>query len=62
MSDSRRTRHYNLCMAINLTSLSVELRKLEHLGVEPRILSRLKDRAGLLLDDVLDLSDRIIDE
>jgi hypothetical protein len=52
-----RTRRYDICMALNMTKLSIELERLERLGVPKRTLARWKDRGRHLLDEILEVSD-----
>ncbi len=51
------TRRYDICTALNMTKLSIELERLERLGVDKRVIVRWKDRGRHLLDDILDVSD-----
>ncbi len=53
-SDSRR---YGICLALNMTKLSIELERLERLGVDPKVAARWKDRGRHLLDEILEVSD-----
>jgi hypothetical protein len=54
---SRCTRRYDICMALNMTKLSVECERLERLGVNPKVTARWKDRGRHLLDEMLEVSD-----
>ena len=54
---SPRSRRYDICMALNMTRLSIELERLERLGVDKRVIARWKDRGKHLLDDILYVSD-----
>lgn len=58
---SPRRRRYNLCNALDLTKLSIELQKLEELGVNKQVIARWRDRARYLLRDILDVSDSLDD-
>ncbi len=57
--DSPRKRRYDICQAINPTKLSIELDRLERLGVDKKITDRWKDRGMHLLQDILDVSDSL---
>ena len=50
-------RRYDICTALNMTKLSIELERLERLGVDRRVIARWKDRGKHLLQDILDVSD-----
>ncbi len=50
-------RRYDICMALNMTKLSIELERLERLGVDPKITARWQDRGGHLLAEILGVSD-----
>ena len=54
---SPHRRRYDICTALDMIKLSIELERLERLGVDKRITSRWKDRAKHLLSDILDVSD-----
>ncbi len=54
---SSGARRYDICMALNMTKLSIELERLERLGVDKRVIARWKDRGRHLLQDILDVSD-----
>ena len=54
---SSDTRRYDICMALNMTKLSIELERLERLGVDPKITARWQDRGGHLLAEILGVSD-----
>jgi len=54
---SPRERRYKICSALNMTCLSIEMERLERVGVAPEITKRWKRRAQTLLNDILDVSD-----
>ena len=54
---SSGSRRYDICMALNMTKLSIELERLERLGVDPEVTARWKDRGRHLLTDILQVSD-----
>ncbi len=54
---SSGARRYDICMALNMTKLSIEVERLERLGVDPRVTARWKDRGKHLLDEILEVSD-----
>ncbi|KKK69590.1 hypothetical protein LCGC14_2932510 [marine sediment metagenome] len=54
---SSGSRRYSICMALNMTKLSIELERLERLGVDPEVTARWKDRGRHLLTDILQVSD-----
>ncbi len=57
--DARR-RHYDICThAIDPLGLSIQLERLEKLGVSAKITKRWKDIASAVLHDMLDVSDAI---
>ena len=57
--DARR-RHYDICThAIDPLGLSIQLEKLEKLGVSEKVTKRWKDIAIAVLHDILDVSDAI---
>lgn len=49
-------RQYAICMALDMTRLSIELERLEMLGIPAEITKRWHDRANILLHDILDAS------
>ena len=53
-ADSVRSRRYDICRALSMTCLSIELHKLERLGMDKRVIARWYARATHLLDDILD--------
>lgn len=55
--ESRGQRRYDICTALNMTKLSIELERLERLGVSRKILKRWKIRGTMLLDEILETSD-----
>lgn len=57
--DARR-RHYDICThAIDPLGLSIQLERLEKLGVSKKVTKRWKDIAMAVLHDMLDVSDAI---
>lgn len=54
---SSGARRYDICMALNMIKLSIEVERLERLGVDPRVTARWKDRGKHLLDEILEVSD-----
>ena len=54
---SSGSRRFDICMALNLTKLSIEVERLERLGVDPKVTARWKDRGRHLLDEILEVSD-----
>jgi hypothetical protein len=54
---SPQGRRYCISRALDLTKLSVELERLERIGVPKRIIARCRVRADHLLKDILDVSD-----
>ncbi len=52
-----RRRRYDICQALNLTRFSIELERLERVGVAKEVTERWKQRALNLLQDVLDVAD-----
>ncbi len=52
-----RRRHYDICRSLDMIKLSIELERLERLGVDKRVIARWKDRGMHLLQDILDVSD-----
>ena len=54
---SSGARRYDICMALDMTKLSIELERLERLGIDPRVTARWKDRGKHLLDEILEVSD-----
>ena len=54
---SSGARRYDICTALDMTKLSIELERLERLGVDPRVTARWKDRGRYLLDEILEVSD-----
>ena len=54
---SAGSRRYKICMALDMTKLTIELERLERLGVDKRVIARWKDRGRHLLQDILDVSD-----
>lgn len=59
LDSNARIRRYDICMSLNMTNLSIELERLERLGISKNILARWKDRGKHLLDDILDVSDSL---
>ncbi len=59
---SSRQRHYEICMSLNMVKLSIELERLERLGVPKKVLDRWKDRGRMLLDEILETSDPLKSE
>lgn len=53
-------RRYDLCHAINLIKLGIELDRLRRVGVNIRHADRWMSRAKALLDDLLEVSDAIV--
>jgi hypothetical protein len=51
------TRRYDICMALNMTKLSIECERLERLGVSPRVIRRWEERGMYLLEEILEVSD-----
>lgn len=54
---SSGTRRYDICTALDMTKLSIELERLERLGVAPKWIARWKNRGRDLLDEILEASD-----
>ncbi len=50
-------RRYAICTALDMTKLSIELERLERLGVSKKVTKRWKDRGRYLLDEILEVSD-----
>ena len=50
-------RRYDICMSLDMIKLSIELERLERLGVDPRVTERWKARGKYLLDEILEVSD-----
>lgn len=50
-------RRYDICTALNMTKLSIELERLERLGVPKETIRRWKARGKMLLDEILEISD-----
>ena len=55
--ESSGSRRYGICMALNMIKFSIELERLERLGVDPKVITRWKDRGSHLLDEILEVSD-----
>ena len=56
---SPRRRRYDICTALNMTKLSVELSRLERLGVDSRITGEWKRQGQQLLNEILKVSDSL---
>ena len=55
--ESPRKRRYDICKSLNMTKLSIELERLERLGVPKKVIDRWKKRGTMLLDEILEVSD-----
>ena len=53
---TRRRRHFDICQALNMTNLSIELNRLEELGVPHNVIRRWRNRSRFLLDEILERS------
>ena len=55
--ESPRMRRYAICQGINMTRLSIELERLDRVGVRKSLTDRWHDQAMELLDEILSVSD-----
>jgi hypothetical protein len=59
---SPRRRRYDICNALNLTKLSIELKRLERVGASKTMTTSWNGRARALLDDILRFSDAALED
>ena len=55
--ESPRARRYAICQGINMTKLSIELERLDRVGVFKSLTTRWHDQALELLHEILSVSD-----